>query len=158
MDRRKDNGMRTPERIRQVKREYMQRARLDPEKRNRWNELRRGKHKATAKAYSVKLRDRHFFKWRARNWSRHGRVTAWQLMCLWHKQRGKCALSGKRLGRDAHLDHIVPKSQGGVGTIDNIRWLDPVVNQARQDMTDEAFLAMCNQVVEWIGRRIMEQL
>lgn len=121
------------------------------------NSARRGnkKYLERNRAYARQLRATHFFRWRARNWSGKGNVTAWQLMCLWKRQRGRCALSGRKLGRDAHLDHIVPLSCGGKGDIENLRWLDPAINQARQNMTDEAFLAMCNQVAEWIGKRLM---
>jgi 5-methylcytosine-specific restriction endonuclease McrA len=152
--------MATVEEIRERKRLNMAKARLDPARRERMNASRRGNPKYIAgnRVYAQALRARHFFRWRARNWSRKGSVTAWQLMCLWKKQRGLCALSGRKLGRDAHLDHIVPLSRGGSSGIENLRWLDPIINQARQNMTDEQFLAMCNQVAEWIGRRVMEAM
>jgi len=128
------------------KREAMRRVRSDPERRAKLNEYRRGRYKDQHRAYRGGLRDGHFFRWRAINWA--GRVTAWELMCLWRSQRGRCAISGRPLGRDAHLDHIVPKTRGGSDGIENLRWLDPWVNIARQNLTDEEFAARCAQVVE----------
>ena len=121
----------------------------------RWNAMRRGKYLAEGKAYAEKLKGRHFFRWRARNWSRYGKVTALELARLWKSQRGLCALSGRKLGRDAHLDHVTPKARGGRHVLTNLRWLDPRVNEARRAMTDAEFAAMCAQVAEWIGRRIL---
>jgi hypothetical protein len=111
-------------------------------------------------AYKRKIQEKHFFVWRALNWSsRHAvKVTARDLARLWKRQRGRCALSGRKLGRDAHLDHIHAKANGGSHDLPNLRWVDPKVNVARQDMTDVEFVEMCKQVAEYIGRRIVEAL
>lgn len=148
-----------PELIRKSKRESMRRARKDPAKREAMNATRRGneKHLAKGRQYNRRLKEHHFFKWRARLANRTGpNVTAIQLASLWKQQRGRCALSGIKLGRDAHLDHIHPKSKGGTTDANNLRWLDPWVNVALQDLTDEEFLQRCTQVAEWIGYRILE--
>ncbi len=100
-----------------------------------------------------RLRKKHFFRWRARCQSNG--ITAKQLGALWKGQRGRCALSGIKLGRDAHLDHIIPLSRGGSGGIGNLRWLDPWVNIARQNLSDEDFRKRCTQVAEFIGRLII---
>lgn len=76
-------------------------------------------------------------------------------MRLWWRQRGECALSGRKLGRDAHLDHVVPKALGGSSTIENLRWVDPQINVMRGHMGDEVFADLCTQVAEWIGRRLL---
>lgn len=151
----RDHYSKNPELYRKRKREDMQRVRSIPERREAINASRRGNEKYLKRSrdYGAKLRDRHFFRWRARCWSNG--VTARQLANLWKKQRGKCALSGLKLGRDAHLDHIVPVSRGGTGKLENIRWLDPWVNIARQNLSDEEFYERCNQVAEFIGRRIV---
>lgn len=100
------------------------------------------------RAYAKHLRERQFFVWRARIWSaRHGtKVTGLQLAGLWLRQRGCCALSGRPLDREAHLDHVVPLSGGGAHGIDNLRWLDPWVNVARQNLSDEEFAERCLEV------------
>lgn len=141
--------------LRERKRKHMATLRQNPETRERMNAARRGndRYLTQGKEYARNLRTRHFFRWRARNWG-YG-VTARELASLWRKQRGRCALSGCKLDRTAHLDHIIPESRGGEHTIGNLRWLDPMVNVARGNMADEDFSAMCSQVAEWIGRRIM---
>lgn len=146
----------TIEELRRRKRDNMRKARSDPVRRAAMNEARRMHPRYTEKGreYSRRLRDQHFFRWRARNWG-HG-VTAKMLAALWKRQRGICALSGRKLSRTAHLDHINPKSSGGVHTIDNLRWLDPWVNTARGNLSDQEFRDRCAQVAEWIGRRILE--
>jgi 5-methylcytosine-specific restriction endonuclease McrA len=96
------------------------------------------------------LRQDHFFVWRARNWSARFkvRVTPSQLAHMWIRQQGRCALSGRPLGRDAHLDHVVPQACGR-HDITNLRWLDPAVNVARQNMDDSEFVALCRDVAVW---------
>ena len=147
-----------PELIRQRKRDHMQRARQDPAVRERWNASRREawdeKYGPQQRKYIQGLKERHFFQYRAR--LAGGGVSALDLARLWKGQRGRCALSGTKLGRDAHLDHITPRSKGGATTPCNVRWLDPWVNVALQDLTDGDFRDRCEQVAEWIGRRIME--
>jgi uncharacterized Zn finger protein (UPF0148 family) len=145
-----------PEILRERKRLDMARARQDPLRREAMNAARRGneKYQVASRKYRKKLRDNHFFLARAYKWGR--KLDAVDLARLWKKQRGRCVLSGRKLDRTAHLDHIMPISLGGKTEIGNIRWLDPWVNVARQNLTDEEFLARCNQIGEWIGRRILE--
>lgn len=147
-----------PELIRARKREDMRRARKDPIRRERINAARRGNpaYAEQSRAYARKLITKHFFVWRARCHG-HG-VTAKDLAGLWKKQRGLCALSGEKMNRSAHLDHILPISLGGGHELSNLRWLDPWVNVARQNLSDDIFARRCTQVAEWIGRRIMERL
>jgi len=135
----------------------MRRKRLDPAWRERMNASKRGNQKylAQGRAYAANLRDNHFFRWRARNWQHGCVVTPADLMRLWWQQRGKCALSGRKLGRDAHLDHVVPKARGGSSGIDNLRWVDPQINVMRGHMDDKVFADLCAQVAEWIGRRLI---
>jgi RNA-directed DNA polymerase len=71
---------------------------------------------------------------------------------LWHKQRGKCALTGKRLDRTAELDHIIPVSKGGRNEPSNLQWLAPEVNQCKNDMTVDEFMAVCINVLSHAKR------
>lgn len=145
-----------PELIRERKRNHMASVRLDDVRREQMNASRRSnpKYAERGRIYMRQMIEKHFFAWRVRS---HGNgVTAKQLAALWKSQRGICALSGKKLGRDAHLDHIHAVSLGGSHEPSNLRWLDPWVNVARQNLTDEGFKKRCSQVAEWIGRRILE--
>lgn len=74
---------------------------------------------------------------------------------IWNAQDGLCALTGRPLGRDAQLDHIIPQARGGSHAVSNLRWVCAEANAAKRDRTDEEFVALCESVIEWIGRRIM---
>ena len=39
-----------------------------------------------------------------------------------------------------HLDHIIPRSKGGMHTIENLRWVHPMTNHAKNNHSDEEFL------------------
>ena len=75
-----------------------------------------------------------------------------ELARLWKTQRGVCVISGRRLDRsNAQLDHIVPKSKGGADAVENLRWVHRDVNYAKRDLTDEAFLRLCSDVVNQLA-------
>ena len=148
------------DRIRETKRDYMRRVRSDPAKRELINAKRRGNkaYRKREKEYRAKICKAHFFVWRSRLWlMRFGVVIPpKQLFSLWHRQQGLCALSGRKLNEEAHLDHITPIVKGGLHTIDNLRWLSPEINLAKRALSDNEFCEMCKDVVEWIGRRIVK--
>lgn len=106
----------------------------------------------------AKMRDyyaRRFFWGRAMKLRGSGRATAADLARLWRTQRGRCALTGRRLGRDnAHLDHIEAKSRGGSDAASNLRWVCSEANLARRELSDAEFVALCADVMRWIGERI----
>jgi 5-methylcytosine-specific restriction endonuclease McrA len=52
----------------------------------------------------------------------------------------------------AALDHIVPRSRGGVSTMGNAQIVLTVVNQAKGTMTPEEFVQLCRDVVDWHDR------
>jgi hypothetical protein len=93
----------------------------------------------------------HFFQWRSSNWNHRNKAktTAEELASLWKKQRGRCALSGRKLGRDAQLDHIIPRSKGGTSVINNLRWLDPMANIMRKNVSDKELIQFCEDLVKW---------
>lgn len=91
-------------------------------------------------------------------------LTADELQELWNKQKGVCALTGRKLDKDAEIDHIVPISRGGDNSINNSRWLCRQANQAKHSLTDDEFFRLCSEVAksqpytEWIGKQLMEVL
>ncbi len=114
-------------------------------------------HKRNRARNLVKMRDyyrRRFFWARAMKLRGKDRATHRELAALWHEQRGKCALTGRRLDRSAQLDHVVPQAKGGVDRITNLRWVCEQVNIAKRDMMDDEFAALCSDVMRWIGERI----
>jgi len=146
---------RTPEQVREAKRLSMRKQRMiNPQRcaeiqlahyqRNREHVLRRNR----------EWSHRHFFRNKA---SRRCGATASELFELWKSQRGRCALTGRKLDRTAHLDHILPKARGGIDHIDNYRWVCREANMVKRDLTDDEFVALCRDCMEWIGERIAAQ-
>lgn len=144
----------TIEEYRARRRAEEQRRRDNPETNERIRANQRARYanggRERQRAYYQRLRTERFFHWRARLWSNRWSVavTEQQLHDLWQGQDGRCALSGRDLGPDAHLDHITPVADDGDHTITNLRWLDPLVNVALGRMSDEEFLSLCREVVQ----------
>ena len=63
-------------------------------------------------------------------------------------QKFKCAISeiDIRPGVNASLDHVIPKSRGGLSTIDNLRWVDVRVNKAKNNMLDTEFIEFIDKL------------
>lgn len=143
---------RTPNQVREAKRLAMRLRRIQyPE---RVLELRRNYYAANRQLVldrHNKWARRHFFRNRA---SRRCGASASELFGLWVRQRGLCALTGRKLDRTAHLDHIVPKARGGTDVIGNYRWVCPEVNMVKRDLMDDEFLRLCRDCMAWIGERI----
>lgn len=146
---------RTLEQTREAKRLHMARRRAtNPE-------LVRAQQKAWCDANRELVRqknrdyyNRRFFWARMTKLRGKGRASHIELAKLWKAQRGLCALTGAKLDRSAELDHIVPKTRGGQDNIENLRWVTHEVNFAKRDLTDHEFIALCGNVMRWIGRRI----
>lgn len=146
---------RDPEKYRTRKRESMARRRAaDPQAARAY---RNAYHAANREARTAKMRAyyaRRFFWGKAMKLRGGDRATACQLAALWKAQRGRCALTGRRLDRSAQLDHRTPKARGGGDQITNLQWLCEAANLAKRDLTDAEFTALCADVMAWIGRRI----
>jgi 5-methylcytosine-specific restriction endonuclease McrA len=83
-------------------------------------------------------------------------ITEGDLLDLWDRQGGLCALTGAAMDiHDSEVDHIVPRSRGGSEHLSNLRWLSRAANQAKGDLLDEEFVALCAQVSEYISRLIL---
>ena len=69
---------------------------------------------------------------------------------LWYKQRGRCALTGRKLTRsNAQVDHISPVSKGGNNSALNLRWVTKECNHAKSDLSDACFISLCRDIVAW---------
>jgi hypothetical protein len=80
-------------------------------------------------------------------------VSAKDLAKLWKRQRGKCALTGRKLDRTAQIDHILSKARGGTDELENLRWLCKQANLARRELNDLEFEALCKDVVTTFGTK-----
>lgn len=142
----------TPEeRLRRKREDMARRWRENPEA---MREYARKNHERNREQRNERLRALHA---RRLFWSRAMKVkgvTPKQLASLWKTQRGRCALTGRRLDRAAQLDHILPRARGGTDEISNLRWVCDAANLAKRDLTDEEFAALCADVMHWIGQQI----
>jgi CRISPR/Cas system Type II protein with McrA/HNH and RuvC-like nuclease domain len=64
------------------------------------------------------------------------------------QQGGKCALSGSEifLGRDAELDHIVPRARGGSDSPENTQWVLCVVNRMKDHLLEDEFFDLIKRL------------
>lgn len=82
-----------------------------------------------------------------------GRSSDWEaLLQKFYEQHQMCALTGEKLelGRNAHVDHILPKSRFPelADDVDNLQWVSDIANQAKRDLTTPEFIALCEKVVK----------
>lgn len=66
---------------------------------------------------------------RARKRGAGGKLSKGLAARLFAMQRGKCACCGKPLGKNYHLDHVMPLKLGGTNTDNNIQLLLSMCNQ-----------------------------
>lgn len=74
----------------------------------------------------------------------------WQeLLDLYNKQNGLCAYSDRKLvfGKNAEVDHIIPRARGGTNTIDNLQWLDADINFFKNSMTHDELVQVCKTIL-----------
>lgn len=147
------NPRRTEEETREAKRAWMAR---------RWvenPEIMRAK----AREFRARNRDRINAATRESTakrifWARalrlRGGISARDLARIWREQKGRCALTGRKLDRTAEIDHRLPKARGGTDDLSNLRWVTREANRAKRDLTDAEFAALCRDCAEWIGERI----
>lgn len=135
---------RTAEQTREAKRiDMAQRRLLDPEKAIAKERAWRAANPDRVKANLKKYAERRFFWIRSVRLKQSIKATPAELSRLWKTQRGRCALTGMRLDRSAELDHIVPRSRGGGDEIGNLRWTVELINQAKRNLKDDEFIALC---------------
>jgi 5-methylcytosine-specific restriction endonuclease McrA len=149
---------RTPEQYLQAKREFMRRYRatadgLAAQRRAYRKHYYEGGGKEQQRLRISRLRKRHFFEYRALILvGKDATITPIGLLQLWRAQCGRCALTGMKLGRNAHLDHKLPRKRGGATTLANLQWVTPQANHAKRNYTVEEFVAICRQVVAFLGK------
>jgi 5-methylcytosine-specific restriction endonuclease McrA len=97
---------------------------------------------------------RRFFWSKATKLRGEDAATFLALARLWKEQRGLCAITGRRLDRTAEIDHRLPRARGGGDNIANLQWVTREANRAKRDLTDAEFVALCSDVMRWVGRRI----
>jgi len=98
------------------------------------------------------LCEKHFFISVATS-SLKDRTQGERLKELFYVQDGRCYLSGRKLiaGKNASIDHIFPisKNQKMRNRIENLRWCDKQVNNAKSNMNSKKFIAFCKEIVTY---------
>jgi 5-methylcytosine-specific restriction endonuclease McrA len=140
---------RSVEETREAKRLHMARKRAaDPEAARRYHRERHHKNRERNLAKMRAYYGRRFFWGRAMKLRGEGRATTANLAYLWKRQRGRCALTGRRLNREnSHLDHITARARGGADNISNLRWVCIEANLAKRELSDAEFIALCADVI-----------
>ncbi len=144
-----------------------ERKRLDMARRRRTPSLREAVLASGRKAYAnggrekqrVRVLDKKakFFPWRIQFARRFNpALTVEDIETLWINQKGRCALTGRILDSRAELDHIIPQSRGGNSELENLRWVCPEANRLKRELLDDELLELCQDTIEYLGRRIME--
>lgn len=64
-----------------------------------------------------------------------------QLTALWASQGGRCGLTGATIppGVRPHIDHKVPVSRGGSSLPDNLHFVHPMANHAKNSHSEQEF-------------------
>lgn len=82
-------------------------------------------------------------------------ITIEDIWAMFLKQGGKCALSGIELTfpktrRDLEYNASLDRVDSSKGySIDNIQWVDRKINFAKQQMSNDEFVELCNLVCIW---------
>ena len=140
---------RSREAMLQAKRESMAARRLrDPDGVRAYQLAQHYKNHEANKERMRTYQRRRFFWTRAVRLHGDNRATFRDLARIWKEQRGRCALTGRRLDRTAQLDHVLAKARGGTDEATNLRWLCKAANLARRELSDEEFVALCFDVVK----------
>lgn len=83
---------------------------------------------------------------------RAGGSKQWMLIKeIYERQSGTCPYTGQKLflGKNADLDHIVPKSDGGSSEVGNLQWILNKVNTMKWNNTEEEFLLLVKTIYEY---------
>jgi len=72
-----------------------------------------------------------------------------KLLDLLEDQKYRCKISGELLipGKNASIDHIVPKSKNGLNDINNLQWVTIDINCAKREMSNEEFINLCKRII-----------
>lgn len=95
-----------------------------------------------------------WFKSIAKN--RTGSPKNWLLIKgLLQRQNYRCAYTDKELviGRNASLDHIIPKSKGGDSFVENLQWVDLQINVMKNNLSHREFITIIKLIIQQQSRQ-----
>lgn len=75
-------------------------------------------------------------------------------IAVWLKDQEpyQCWFTGKFLGRDYGVDHLIPLARGGSLELSNLCIIDTKLNRAKGDMLEDEFSALLSIVAAWEDR------
>lgn len=83
-----------------------------------------------------------------------GPISFQKALWLLEQQDYRCALTGRKLAPDTvALDHILAISRGGKHVVENGQILHKDVNRAKYTLTNDEFVELCREVVNWTDSR-----
>lgn len=83
-----------------------------------------------------------------------GVASKWvDLKSLYDRQSGMCPYTGRKLilGDNCEIDHVVPRSGGGLNALDNLAWVYAPVNRMKHKLTKEAFVSLVHEIHKHTG-------
>ena len=111
------------------------------------NAVYRESHRDSARAYSVAYRAANPEAKRIQNQTRRanelrvgGKLSRGLSGKLFKLQKGKCPCCGFALGKNFHMDHIIPLSRGGSNTDENMQLLRSRCNQQKTNLHPVDFM------------------
>lgn len=71
-----------------------------------------------------------------------------------------CELTGRTIDLtkdDYNIDHIIPIDRGGTNELDNMAFCIPEANAAKNNLTNDEFVALCKEVCEHFGYTVTKE-
>lgn len=72
----------------------------------------------------------------------------------------ECELTGRTIDLtkdDYNIDHIIPIDRGGTNELENMAFTIPEANAAKNNLTNDEFVALCKEVCEHFGYTVTKE-
>lgn len=91
---------------------------------------------------------KHWLSARSSDYKKQYGLAMSDLIKLYERQSGRCGYSNVpiTIGKNAELDHKIPKSKGGSNRLDNLHWVHKKINRMKGDLLQDEFVVLCKNV------------
>jgi hypothetical protein len=78
-----------------------------------------------------------------------------ELKTLFDAQQGLCKYTGEPIciGKNASVDHKIPRGKGGTNDLKNLQWVHEEINTMKWDMLEETFLNRAKQIINFMEKK-----